>query len=117
MLLNGMLVGRSGTASIAMVARNFNVPVLVCCETYKFIGNAQLDSVTRNELGNPDEIISNSKNEQLKNWKQLPNLSLLNLVYDVTPPKFISVVITEVGLVPPTSVAVILREYNQKMKL
>jgi translation initiation factor 2B subunit (eIF-2B alpha/beta/delta family) len=38
-------------------------------------------------------------------------LQLLNLVYDVTPSTFITMVVTEVGMIPPTSVPVILREY------
>lgn len=33
-----------------------------------------------------------------------------NLAYDLTPPDVVNVVITEMGAVPPTSVAVILRE-------
>lgn len=37
-------------------------------------------------------------------------LSVLNLVYDVTPIDFITLIVTEFGLIPPTSVPVILRE-------
>eukprot|EP00501_MAST-03F_sp_TOSAG23-6_P002508 GSMAST32.ASY1.ANO1.2645.1 assembled CDS len=33
---NGAVLGRSGTASVAMTAHFYNVPVLFCCETYKF---------------------------------------------------------------------------------
>ena len=35
---------------------------------------------------------------------------LLNLAYDLTPADVVNVVISEMGAVPPTSVAVILRE-------
>jgi translation initiation factor eIF-2B subunit delta len=46
----------------------------------------------------------------LANWKENKNLKLLiNLMYDVTPPIGI---ITETGIIPPTSVAVLLREMN-----
>jgi len=37
-------------------------------------------------------------------------LSVLNLVYDVMPIDFITLIVTEFGLIPPTSVPVILRE-------
>jgi len=37
-------------------------------------------------------------------------LPLLNLVYDVMPMAFITLIVTEFGLIPPTSVPVILRE-------
>ena len=36
----------------------------------------------------------------------------LNLCYDITPIKYIAVVVTEVGMIPPTSVPVIIREYS-----
>jgi translation initiation factor eIF-2B subunit delta len=49
----------------------------------------------------------------LANWKENKNLKLLiNLMYDVTPPDFVIGIITEAGIIPPTSVAVLLREMN-----
>ena len=48
----------------------------------------------------------------IKDWRSVPNLNLLNILYDVTPPEFITVVICEVGLIPATSIPVVLREYN-----
>lgn len=40
------------------------------------------------------------------------SLKLLNVRYDVTPMKYISMAITEVGMLPPTSVPVVIREYH-----
>lgn len=37
-------------------------------------------------------------------------LAVLNLVHDVTPLDFVTLIATEFGLIPPTSVPVILRE-------
>jgi translation initiation factor 2B subunit (eIF-2B alpha/beta/delta family) len=37
-------------------------------------------------------------------------LNVLNLVYDVMPIDFVTLIVTEFGLIPPTSVPVILRE-------
>lgn len=48
---NGALYSRAGTALIAMMAKQHNVPVLACCETYKFSDSVNLDSFTKNELG------------------------------------------------------------------
>jgi translation initiation factor eIF-2B subunit delta len=31
-------------------------PVLVCCEAFKFHERVQLDSITHNELGDPDAL-------------------------------------------------------------
>jgi translation initiation factor eIF-2B subunit delta len=43
------------------------------------------------------------------------DLKLLNITYDVTPPHLISVVITEVGLIPPSSVPVVVREVRKEL--
>ena len=51
LLANGYVMSRVGTSLIAMVAKTFNVPVLVCCETYKFSDRVQTDSFVFNELG------------------------------------------------------------------
>jgi translation initiation factor 2B subunit (eIF-2B alpha/beta/delta family) len=54
-------------------------------------------------------IESEKTSASLKSWKDIPSLKLLNLVYDLTPTEFITMVITEVGMVPPTSVPAIMR--------
>jgi translation initiation factor eIF-2B subunit delta len=48
---NGAVYSRAGTALVAMMAKRHSVPVVVCCETYKFSETVQLDSFTKNELG------------------------------------------------------------------
>ena len=50
-LSNGTVYSRVGTSSVAMVANAFGVPVLMCCEAYKFHERVQLDSICFNELG------------------------------------------------------------------
>lgn len=57
-LSNGFLYSRVGTAMLAMSAKRRNIPVLVCCESLKFSQRVQLDSVTFNELADPDDLIS-----------------------------------------------------------
>jgi len=115
MLANGAVIARVGTAVVAMTAKSHNVPVLVCCETYKFHERVQLDSIGFNELGDPDELILNDPDgapDCLADWRDLPNVKLLNLLFDLTPVEFVTMVISEVGMIPPTSVPVILREYS-----
>ena len=51
LLANGFLMSRVGTALISLIAKASNVPVLVCCETYKFCERVQTDSFVFNELG------------------------------------------------------------------
>uniref|UniRef100_A0A1B0AAZ1 Translation initiation factor eIF2B subunit delta n=1 Tax=Glossina pallidipes TaxID=7398 RepID=A0A1B0AAZ1_GLOPL len=105
LLANGYVMARTGTSQVALVARSFNVPVLVCCETHKFSERFQTDAIVYNELGNPDGIVVDDK---LTNW-QMKNISPLNLNYDITPPELVTAVVTEVAVLPCTSVPVILR--------
>ncbi|XP_050927858.1 LOW QUALITY PROTEIN: translation initiation factor eIF-2B subunit delta [Lates calcarifer] len=113
LLANGYVMSRVGTSQIALVAKAFNVPVLVCCETYKFCDRVQTDSFVSNELDDPDDLIVTRKGKtQLEDWHQVDSLGLLNLVYDVTPPDFVDLVITDLGMIPCTSVPVVLRVKN-----
>ncbi|KAL7387801.1 hypothetical protein ABVT39_001523 [Epinephelus coioides] len=113
LLANGYVMSRVGTSQIALVAKAFNVPVLVCCETYKFCERVQTDSFVSNELDDPDDLIVTRKGKtQLEHWQGVPSLGLLNLVYDVTPPDFVDLVITDLGMIPCTSVPVVLRVKN-----
>lgn len=162
MLSNGHLYSRVGTGLIAMMCHTRNIPVLTCCESVKFSDKVQLDSVTTNELADPEDLVeqihskkppqkksfaleqfikqcedekkseeptknqpkkkqNNKKDEEpekedenapLKDWKSKENISLLNIMYDLTPPQYIKKVVTELGALPPSSVPVILREYK-----
>lgn len=51
LLANGYVMSRVGTAQVALIAQNFNKPVLVCCETYKFCERVQTDCFVYNEIG------------------------------------------------------------------
>mmetsp|Transcript_15747 Transcript_15747/g.19989 ORF Transcript_15747/g.19989 Transcript_15747/m.19989 type:complete len:149 (-) Transcript_15747:12-458(-) len=126
LMTDGSILSRVGTANVALMAQSNNVPVLFCCETYKISSRVQLESITSNELGNPDALISTNcaidrsgsketnGNDVLNEWRSVESLRLLNLLYDLTPSEFASGIITELGILPPTSVAVLLRELNQK---
>ena len=48
---NGCVMSRVGTSQVALLAKSQNVPILVCCETYKFSEKVQTDSFVFNELG------------------------------------------------------------------
>lgn len=45
----------------------------------------------------------------MQNWKSIPQLTPLNLRYDITPPELVAAVVTELAILPCTSVPVILR--------
>ena len=105
-MANGAGLSRIGTAIVAMTATSQNAPVIFCCETYKLCERVQLDSIVSNELGNPELLASSSIQsiQPLADWKQSPGLKLLNLRYDLTPMKYVGMVITEVGMILATAV-------------
>jgi translation initiation factor eIF-2B subunit delta len=113
---NGHMLARVGSAMISLLAKVHSVPVIVCCESYKFSSRVQIDSLVYNELINEDCVVPISdpaRREQLSEaLKSTKKLHTLHLLYDVTPPELIDVIATEFGLVPTTSVPVILREYD-----
>lgn len=128
LMSNGSVLSRVGTACVALLANSNHIPVLVGCETYKICNRVQLESITGNELGDAEEVAftdcarvgpSNRWGEEkkkdgsvLSDWKSNPNLKLLNLMYDLTPSSAVTGIVTEVGILPPSSVAVLLREMN-----
>ncbi|KAG2483997.1 hypothetical protein HYH03_017164 [Edaphochlamys debaryana] len=115
-LSNGTVLSRAGTAAVAMMAHAHSKPVMICCETHKFNERVQLDSITHNELGDPQALAAvpgKPEINALEGWAENPRLRLLNLKYDVMPAEYVTMVVTEFGMVPPTSVPVILREFRQ----
>eukprot|EP01125_Pyxidicula_operculata_P012157 TRINITY_DN398_c3_g1_i1.p1 TRINITY_DN398_c3_g1~~TRINITY_DN398_c3_g1_i1.p1 ORF type:complete len:472 (+),score=117.35 TRINITY_DN398_c3_g1_i1:33-1418(+) len=118
LLNNGAVVSRTGTAVVAMMAHAAQVPVMVACETYKFYDRVQLDSICFNEVEDPEDLVAGDVNEtKLQTWRKNNKLKLLNLAYDTTPMEYVSVVVTEMGMIPPTSVPVVIREVSQKNEL
>jgi translation initiation factor eIF-2B subunit delta len=113
LLANGSVMSRVGTAQLCLIANANNVPVLVCCETHKFSEKVQTDSFVSNEIGDPNALATNKNTgksyDHLKDWESNSHLTPLNLKYDVTPPELITAVVTEVAILPCTSVQVILR--------
>ncbi|SCV04437.1 LANO_0G10198g1_1 [Lachancea nothofagi CBS 11611] len=65
-LSNGFLYSRVGTAMLAMSAKRRNIPVLVCCESLKFSQRVQLDSVTSNELADPNDLVAIDSDNPVK---------------------------------------------------
>ncbi|KAF2137525.1 uncharacterized protein K452DRAFT_235865 [Aplosporella prunicola CBS 121167] len=134
MMSNGRLYSRVGTAIVAMLAHEHDIPVIVCCESVKFTDRVALDSIVNNEIAPADEILGHGewigdapvtddakddkdpeaktlgkRDTALARWKDTPGLQLLNVLYDVTPADYVKMVITEFGSLPPSSVPVVHR--------
>ena len=115
---NGATYARAGTAACAMIAHQCRVPVIVCCETYKFSDRIQLDSFVVNEAGNPAQLLATCSDGNSgvlltrEESTQQSRLKVVQLLFDVTPPRYISAIASEVGLSATESVGVILRDYK-----
>jgi translation initiation factor eIF-2B subunit delta len=81
MMNNGYLVAKAGTASIACWAKSKMVPVVVCIESFKFSKQAVVHSLISSEL-RPSKSKSANK---------------VNSKYDITPSRFIDMVVCEMG--------------------
>ncbi|KAL4788828.1 hypothetical protein BDV19DRAFT_375098 [Aspergillus venezuelensis] len=61
----------------------------------------------------PSESESNTKSKDsdspLADWRDTPNLQLLNLLYDATPAEYVDMVVTEMGSLPPSAVPIVHR--------
>ncbi|KAJ8567187.1 hypothetical protein K7X08_019395 [Anisodus acutangulus] len=91
-LSNETVYSRVGTASVVMVAHSFHVR----------------DPETIAKVPGRMEI------NHLDGWANSDNLQLLNLIYDATPSDYVSMIITDYGMIPATSVPVIVREYRRE---
>lgn len=91
-LADGSIVNKVGTLPIAMVAKNFGVPVFVTGETYKFDSQTILGRPEPIEQRNPREII---------NPKEIKGANIMNPAFDLTPMEFIHTIITERGPTKP----------------
>jgi translation initiation factor eIF-2B subunit delta len=111
---------------VAMMGNSSRIPIIFCCETYKFCERVQLDAIVSNEVADPNDLVVKNADpsdcdirnirkvdplKDLQDYKNMPSLSLLNISYDLTPKEFITVVVTDVGMIPATSVPVIIREF------
>lgn len=54
---NGGLYSRCGTAVVAMMAKQYNVPVIVLGESLKFTAKMAVDSLSLNEVGDAEALV------------------------------------------------------------
>ncbi|KAK6951905.1 hypothetical protein Daesc_006430 [Daldinia eschscholtzii] len=96
MFNNGSMYARSGTCDLAIAAKQLDLPVIVLCETVNITERVSTDSLTYNEI-DPERSSSAS----------------FRLLYDTTPDKYLSLIISELGTVQPTSVPDLLRKLEE----
>jgi ribose 1,5-bisphosphate isomerase len=101
---NGALVNKIGTSMVALAAHEARVRVFVAAETYKFSPETMIGELVKIEDRDPAEMISPEQR------RQIGSIKVLNPSFDVTPPEFIDLIITERGIIPPVGAILILEE-------
>lgn len=88
------VVNKIGTLLLAMATNEFNKPLYVCASTMKLDLRKKLVI----EMRNPKEV-----------YKGLRGVDVLDPIFDVTPWKYVSGVITEKGILKPKEIIMMLR--------
>ncbi|HDI31576.1 MAG TPA: ribose 1,5-bisphosphate isomerase [Thermofilum sp.] len=101
---NGAVVNKIGTSLIALIASEANVDFLVMAETYKFSPATLLGEYVKIEERSPEEVIPE--------LSELKGIKVRNPAFDVTPPEYITAIITEIGIIPPQASALVIKEYG-----
>ena len=101
---NGALVNKVGTSMVALAAHEVGVKVFVAAESYKFSPETMIGELVEIEERDTSEIISGQA------LKRLGRVKVRNPSFDVTPPDFIDLIVTERGIIPPLGAMLILQE-------
>ncbi len=102
---NGAVINKIGTALIALTAKEHRVWTMIAAETYKFHPETMLGQLVEIEMRDPTEVIPE---EELRTWPK--NITVWNPAFDVTPPEYVDVIITERGIIPPYAAIDTLKE-------
>jgi ribose 1,5-bisphosphate isomerase len=89
---------------VALAAHEARRRVFVAAETYKFSPETMIGELVTIEERDPSEIISDEQQ------RRIGSIKVLNPSFDVTPPEYIDLIITERGIIPPVGAILILEE-------
>jgi ribose 1,5-bisphosphate isomerase len=101
---NGAVINKIGTSQISLIAHESRVPFIVCAETFKFSKETLLGSLVEIEDRGPVEVADPLKPSDF------PGATILNPVFDATPPEYIDAIVTELGIVSPYLATEVIRE-------
>lgn len=103
--VNGAVVNKIGTAQIALAAHEARTNLVVAAETYKFAPRTILGELIEIEERNSGEVLPAGLADTL------PNVTVHNPAFDVTPADYVDLIVTEQGAYPPELAYLIIRDY------
>jgi len=101
---NGAVVNKIGTSMVALAAHESRTLFFVAAETYKFSPETIIGELVKIEERPSDEVVPP---ETRGKWR---NVQVRNPSFDVTPPDYIDLIITERGIIPPQAALTILQQ-------
>jgi len=103
--VNGAVVNKIGTSMVAHSAHEARGNVVVAAETYKFAPRTIMGELIEIEERPVQEVLADEV------ARTLPNVTVRNPAFDVTPAEYIDMIVTEAGAIPPQMAYVIIRDY------
>ena len=98
---NGAVINKIGTSQIALAAHEARVVFMVAAETYKFHPKTLIGALVE---------IAVRPGEEEASPRKFPGVRIRNPAFDVTPPEYIDLIITEKGVIPPQAAIMVLKE-------
>lgn len=96
---NGDLINKIGTSQIALCAKELDIDFIVAAESLKFSPESVMGSIVKIEERDPSEIT-----------EPIKDVRVLNPAFDVTDAEYISMIVTEYGVIPPEAAYHLLKE-------
>ena len=98
---NGAVINKIGTSQIALIAHEARVPFFVAAESYKFHPGTLVGQLVEIEERDPKEVVDP---------KRFPHVKIRNPVFDITPPEYVDLIVTERGIIPPSAAYTIIQD-------
>jgi len=95
-LLDGHVINKIGTYTIAVLTHKHNIPFYVAAPTSTIDPKTTIDNVVIEER-HPDEV----RTILGRMYITVKDVPVLNPAFDITPPELVSAIITEKGIVKP----------------
>lgn len=98
---NGAVINKIGTSQIALIAHEARVPFFVAAESYKFHPGTLVGQLVEIEEREPSEIVDP---------RRFPRVKIRNPVFDITPPEYVDLIVTERGIIPPSAAYTVIQD-------
>jgi ribose 1,5-bisphosphate isomerase len=101
---NGAVVNKIGTSQVALAAHETRARFYVAAETYKLSPTTMTGELVEIEQRSPIEVAPRA-------WLEANRaVKVRNPAFDVTPPEYVDLIITERGIFPPQGIILLMKD-------